>query len=284
MKAWLMNLLRLGRWGMRRMNLNLKYGRVDSPVLFANSFPKSGTHLLTQVLAGFAHFGPFSATGLNAITMFDGSTGAPRSIGQILTALNRLKPGDIGYGHLHARSEVIAALCREGVVPYFILRDPRDVVVSHVFYLTEIEPNHTHHRYYIEELSSFEERLNISILGRPELEHPFPDIYGRFEPYMGWLNQSQMLTLRFEDFILNRRATLKRVVEHAITNGFSFRGNLETTVEVLEKMINPENSPTFRSGKIGSWRQHFTSKHKELFKQVSGDLLIRLGYEQDMDW
>ena len=104
MKAEVKDILRLGRWQMRRAQLNLKYGRVSSPVLFANSFPKSGTHLLTQVLAGFAQFGPFMVSGLNAVTMFDGPTGTPRPLAEIETALRRMRPGDIGYGHLHAEA------------------------------------------------------------------------------------------------------------------------------------------------------------------------------------
>lgn len=278
------DLMRLGRWQMRRAQLTLKNGRVSSPVLFANSFPKSGTHLLTQVLAGFGQLGPFMHTGLNAITMYDGPTGAPRPIKKIETALRRLRPGDISYGHLHAEPEIVAALCQEGVAPYFILRDPRDVVVSHVFYVTELEPNHVHHRYYAEELHSFEERLKVSILGRPELENPFPDIRGRFAPYIDWLDRPEMLLLRFEDFILDRQATLGRVLEHAIERGFNYTDDKQTAIEVLSNRIDPENSPTYRSGKVGGWRQHFTPEFTKLFKEVSGDLLIRLGYEQDMDW
>ncbi|HKJ27771.1 MAG TPA: hypothetical protein VJ965_09050 [Anaerolineales bacterium] len=284
MKAQMKHALKLGRWQMRRAQLRLKHGQVSSPVLFANSFPKSGTHLLTQVLAGFAQFGPFAMTGLNAVTMYDGPTGAPRPMAEIETVLHRLRPGDISYGHLHAEPEIISALCREGVAPYFILRDPRDVVVSHVFYVTELEPNHVHHRYYAEELHTFEERLRVSILGRPELAHPFPDIRGRFEPYMGWLDRPEMLVLRFEDFILNRRETLGRVLVHAAARGFAYDGDLDAAVDLLSATIDPENSPTFRSGKVGGWKAHFTPAFKDLFKQVSGDLLIRLGYEQDVDW
>ena len=284
MKAAVKNILRLGRWQYRRARLHLKYGAIDSPALFANSFPKSGTHLLTQVLAGFANFGPFNVTGLKAITMFDGPTGTPHPAKEIQTALARLRPGDIGYGHLHATPEITAALCRDGVAPYFILRDPRDVVVSHVFYVTQLEPNHVHHRYYVEELNTFEERLKVSILGRPDFENPFPDIYGRFEPYMGWLDQPEMLLLRFEEFILNRHAALETVLNHAIRRGFAYTGEIETAVNALSHTIAPENSPTFRSGKVGGWKQHFSPEIKDLFKQVSGDLLIRLGYEQDMEW
>jgi len=52
----------------------------------------------------------------------------------------------------------------------------------------------------------------------------------------------------------------------------------------LEASINPKKSPTFRSGKTGEWRKRFTDEHKKIFKDVAGDLLIRLGYEKDDKW
>jgi sulfotransferase 6B1 len=48
----------------------------------------------------------------------------------------------------------------------------------------------------------------------------------------------------------------------------------------LEASINPTKSPTFRSGKTGEWKKHFTDEHKKIFKEVAGDLLL-LGYEKD---
>jgi len=56
--------LRLLRRHLRRGRQWLRYRHLDSPVLFGNSFPKSGTHLLTQVLAGFSRFGPVVNSGL----------------------------------------------------------------------------------------------------------------------------------------------------------------------------------------------------------------------------
>ncbi|MCP4428949.1 MAG: hypothetical protein GY803_31070, partial [Chloroflexi bacterium] len=143
------------------------------PALFANSFPKSGTHLLTQILHGFTQLGPAVASGLPAVVMFDGPTGQPRPTSTVLSDLSKLQPGDISYGHLHATPEIVGGLTRDGIAPFFILRDPRDVVVSHVHYVTEMEPNHVHHSFYKNELKDFEARLEVSILGRPELDVPF---------------------------------------------------------------------------------------------------------------
>ncbi len=263
---------------------NRQFSFAGLPVLFANSFPKSGTHLLTQILDGFTQIGPAVNSGLPAVVTFDGFSGRQRQVGEILSDLERLLPGDIAYGHIHAFPEILDYIKRAHFAFYFILRDPRDVVISHVHYVTDMEPNHIHHDYYKNELSSFEKRLSASICGRPDLEIEFPNIRQRFEPFMGWLEQPNVLTLRYEDFILDRKATLSRVLDFAIQRGFPLNKDREIALKHLADSIDPLRSPTFRSGKVGGWKAQFTEAHKQLFKEISGDLLIRLGYEKSNDW
>ena len=277
--------LKLARRQIRRAAATLKHGSLSgTPLLFANSFPKSGTHLLTQVLQGLTQISPAVESGLPAVVTFDGPTGQPRPVAEILRDLRRLRPGDIGYGHLHAQPEIVKLLIAPGAAPFFILRDPRDVVVSHVHYVTEMKPDHAHHAYYRDELQNFDQRLRTSILGRPDLAVPFPDIRGRFEPYLGWLDAPEVLVLFYEDFITHRENTLLRVLNHARGCGLKLHVGEQEALRVLESAINPRKSPTFRSGKIGKWRESFSDAHKTLFKDVAGDLLIRLGYEKDNDW
>jgi hypothetical protein len=278
---------RLVRRALRRLGQMRRYRRTSLagvPVLLANSFPKSGTHLLTQVLQGFPAIGPAVDSGLPAIVTYEGDSGRERQEAEILSDLRRLKAGDIAYGHLHARSEVVRLLCQPGYAAYFILRDPRDVVVSHAHYVTEMEPNHIHHKFYTEALHDFDERLAVSILGRPDSPIPFPDVKMRFEPYLGWLGRPEVLTLHFEDFIQRQQVTLERVLDHAVQRGFPLQGSRPAAIQALAESINPQRSPTFRSGKVGGWREQFSAKNKQLFKQVAGDLLVRLGYEQGDDW
>jgi hypothetical protein len=40
----------------------------------------------------------------------------------------------------------------------------------------------------------------------------------------------------------------------------------------------------YRKGIAGDWKNHFTAEDKALFKDIAGDLLIRLGYEQNLSW
>ncbi len=276
--------LKLARRGWRRALATTRHGSLyGSPVLFANSFPKSGTHLLTQVLEGFTRVAPAALSGLPAVVMYDGPTGQPRPLSTILGELDRFRPGDVGYGHLHTLPEIVERLCADGWAAFFIYRDPRDVVVSHVHYVTEMEPNHVHHAYY-RALPDFDARLRTSILGRPDLDVPFPDIRARFEPYLGWLERPEVLALQFERFISHREETLLEVVRHAQGRGLPLPLGEETTLRALDSAIDPRRSPTFRSGKIGKWREVFNEAHKSLFKEVAGDLLVRLGYEESNDW
>lgn len=278
---------RLARRSLRRAAARRGFPHVPMnkmPILFGNSFPKSGTHLLTQILAGFTELGPVVDSGLPPVLTFEGESGKPRPVQQILKELARLSPGDIAYGHLHVFPEVVAALCRDGVAPFFIYRDPRDVVVSHVFYVTDIANRHVHHDYYSNQLKDFDQRLKVSILGRPELEYPFPNIRERFEPYLPWLKRREVLALRFEDLIAEPQPWLKRIFDHTVNHGFVSAKNPAEAVAALNKAIDPKSSPTFRKGESGGWREYFNEPNKKLFKEVCGDLLIRLGYEQNQNW
>jgi hypothetical protein len=278
---------RLARRQVRRWEAMLRWRRVTLqgiPLLFANSFPKSGTHLLTQVLEGFATLGPAVVSGLPAVVTYAGDTGRTRAEPEILADLRRLLPGDIAYGHLHATPAVTGALCRPGSAVYLMLRDPRDVVVSHVHYVTDMEAGHIHHRYYTEQLQSFDERLMVSILGIPGSDIEFPDIARRFQPYLGWIDRPEVLALRFEDFLQDQPGVVKKALEHAVTFGFPLAMPVGQAAEQTLRQLDPRRSPTFRKGKAGGWREAFTEQHKQVFKDVAGDLLVRLGYENDLSW
>jgi hypothetical protein len=283
----LMYQAKLGRRFLRRTQKQLQPGGAklkSSPKFFSNSFPKSGTHWLTQVMEGLPLVGPVVNSGLPGVVTFEGESGRERTSTEILAELNRFLPGDSGYGHLHARPEIVDLLTREDWCTYFIIRDPRDIVVSHVFYVTDMEPTHVHHDYYANVLKTFDERLRTSILGRPDAANPFPDIKERFMPYMPWLNHQAVLVMRFEEAIAAPTETIGRVLDHGMAHGFQMDLSREEAVARLSQSLDPKRSPTFRQGKSGGWRKHFTPEITTLFKDVAGDLLIQLGYEKDLDW
>lgn len=278
---------RLVRRLLRRLRQQIRYSRFSlqgMPILFANSFPKSGTHLLTQVLQAFKELGPAVDSGLPAVVMYEGDGGRLRSEAEIIADLKRFLPGDIGYGHLHAFAQAVEILAEPPFTTYFILRDPRDVAVSHVHYVTEMEPRHAHHRLFAYEFSTFEERLAATITGVPLADPPLPGLADRLRPYLGWLDNPQVLTLQYEAFFGDRQSVLRAILGHAMRRGFPLSQSLEEAIRVLERHIQPQRSPTFRKGGAGGWREAFTPHHKRLFKEYCPGFVTRLGYEKDEDW
>ncbi|MCE9646916.1 MAG: sulfotransferase domain-containing protein [Chloroflexi bacterium] len=256
--------------------------QLDWPILMGISFPKSGTHLLDQILLGFSRVAPFSKRLHSFYAEYEGESGAKRTPQQALTWLDSLRPADVASAHLFARPEAVQRVSSPAFVPYFIFRDPRDVVVSHVFYVTEMEARHVHHEYY-QSLPDFNARLKVSILGRPDSDAEFPDIAARFAPYLGWLERPEVLSIHFEDLILDRAAALTRILQHFLARA-PLPASRELILEALETSINPQKSPTFRSGRTGEWKKHFNDEHKRIFKDAAGDLLVKLGYEKNHDW
>ncbi len=98
------------------------------------------------------------------------------------------------------------------------------------------------------------------------------------------LTTPEVLTLRYEDFLANRAEALGQVYDHAVLRGLPAQASRDEAIQILEASIDPERSPTFRSGKAGGWRTQFSPENKQLFKDTVGDLLIQLGYEHDHDW
>ena len=262
------------------------------PILLGISFPKSGTHLLDQILVGFSKVAPFSRRLHSFFAGYDGESGVKRSLAETLGWVDSLRPLDVASAHLFALPEVVDRVTRPAFVPYFLYRDPRDVAVSHVFYVNDMEPNHVHHNYY-QSLPDFNARLRASILGRSDpsvatqaADVEFPDMAGRFAPYLDWLDQPSVLKIHFEDLVNDRARSLNLILDHLLDRigSDTLRTPRESIIASLEASINPSRSPTFRSGKTGEWKKYFTDEHKKIFKDVAGELLVKLGYEKDDNW
>jgi hypothetical protein len=165
-----------------------------------------------------------------------------------------------------------------------VFRDPRDTIVSHIFYAVEMNPRHAMHPYYTQELHSMEERINAAITGVDRPESTLTAIAEKYQAYLPWLDQKEVLSLRFEDLILNREMSLNQILDFLGRRGFSPKVSRDQAVANLVEAIQPKKSGTFRKGQPGNWREYFTPANIALFKERTGDLLIRLGYEKSQDW
>lgn len=277
--------VKAGRWQVRRAAAALRWGRdtlAKSPIVLGNAMPKSGSHLIIQVLQGLTSIGPFVNPGYPPVNRAEDNSKLSDS--EILENILRMLPGDIGYGYIGACEPFLSTLTQPGRATVFVYRDPRDMIVSHIFYATEMHTGHWMHRYYTEELHTMEERINAAINGVDVPGSELTPIHRRYEGYLGWLEQPGVLCLRFEDLILNRQASLECLLDYLKMRGYRPETPRPQVVSALETAITPKKSGTFRKGKPGNWREHFTAANVALFKEKTGDLLLRLGYETGNDW
>ena len=262
------------RW--KRLTFN------DAPPIFGNSKPKSGSHLLIQVLAGLCQVAPYryvEAEPVRTIT----KDGRRKTKEEVLGELDNVPRGVIGWGYVDASPENVAFLCQPGRVNYFIYRDPRDLLVSQVFFATDMYEDHGMHDFY-KSLPDLEARLKVAITGIDRHGLYMVSVKQRYEGVFQWLAQKHVMCIRFEDLIENRDATLKAMLDEVEKTGYQIPTPPEKALSILMESIQPNKSRTFRSGKTGGWKAYFTEEHKKLFKDMAGDLLVRLGYEKNNDW
>ena len=254
----------------------------EVPPVFGNSKPKSGSHLLLQILNGFTRVMPYVYVEAEPVRTI-AKEGGRRTKEDILADLQRTPKGVIGWGYVEASQENIAFLCQPARVNYFIYRDPRDMLLSQVFFATDLNEEHGMHDYY-KSLPDTGARLKVAITGIDRDGLYMVSVKQRYEGVFQWLQQKHVLCIRFEDLITQRDATLNGMLDEVEKTGYRIPTPRDQAIAVLAEAIQPKKSHTFRSGKTGGWREHFTDEHKILFRDVAGDLLVRLGYEKSNDW
>jgi hypothetical protein len=132
------------------------------------------------------------------------------------------------------------------------------------------------------------ERITTSIQGlesRTPNQPGMLDIARRCRSVMAWSSEACDCTVRFEDIVGpqgggsrdNQIITLRRVARHL---GVSVDD--DAIAHIADNLFG--GTLTFRKGEIGSWRQTLSAEHKRLFKQIAGDVLVKMGYERSLDW
>lgn len=168
---------------------------------------------------------------------------------------------------------------------FFVMRDPRDVVVSWYF-----------SRKYSHVVTERAKQLKKDVLHDMSLEEgmlysiDYLAQYGIYTVLDSWIGASErdpnLLVVRFEDLVGPRsRETFERVFAHcAIELGPGTVGQLldDYSFERLSGRGRGEEdrSAHYRKGVPGDWRTYFDDKMTRRFQELTGDLVVRLGYGQ----
>jgi hypothetical protein len=246
--------------------------------VLANSIPKAGTHLLKKSLSL-----------LPGLTSADVHLDINLETGYMRRLLQEAPPGAIVTGHLLHRAEYADMVAAEGYRSVLIVRDPRDVAVSFVHYVTRTPGHYLHERY--EALASDDERLLTTIVGIreqivPWAEHGLLDIGALFRAFAPWRDVPHNRVVRFEDLV-GPAGGGDRDVQQRTLLGLARHLDLPLTApqaRAAGERVFDVTSPTFRRGLIGAWKEQFKSRHVRAFKEMAGQTLVEWGYEKGPDW
>jgi len=169
----------------------------------------------------------------------------------------------------------------------FIMRDPRDILISWYFStayshpIVSKEDKMAQNRRSLQE-STLEEGLLYGI--------EFLNERGLFVALESWINTDthdpNVLLVRYEDIVgTDFERFFRRIFEHcnvalpdkafkALLNDYSFKQMTGRGQGVEDK------SSKFRKGIAGDWKNHFTDKVETQFEKITGNLVTQLGYNQ----
>lgn len=266
----------------------IQLGRSKSLIL-CNSYPKSGTHLLYQILYSIP-----SLRKWDDIVSVQALCGIMNTPSHIRWKVGSAPDQSIVRCHLMHCEEILDILRENNCKTLFIYRDLRDVAVSHARWVTKEERIFLHDIYL--QQKDFDQQLMSSIQGTP-VGTPLgsnvsqPDIGTDFLRWKGWIHEPSALAIKFEDLVGERGGGCEDTRLHLVEKIMNYLEIPFSTEQIKSQFtshaMNPEESHTFKKGgkgSIGGWKKHFKEEHKEAFKQVAGQLLIDLGYEKDLDW
>jgi sulfotransferase 6B1 len=252
------------------------------PPVIVNSFPKSGTHLLMQLVEGLPNRSNYGAFLASMTSSFQFRERTPENVTRFIRGI---VPGEIVRAHLFFDERYADELAKKSAVHYYIYRDPRDVVVSEAHYLREMNRWHRLAPYF-RKLDSIEQAISLSINGLqpPVSGIDYPNIGARFARYQPWLHRDDCLCIRFEDLRSDEQPAIVKKMAEFYASRAAAGLDVTSCAQAMAARVAPHKSHTFRSGKKAGWQKEFTPEHRRRFSEVAGDLLVQLGYEPNHDW
>jgi Sulfotransferase domain len=195
-------------------------------------------------------------------------------------------PADCDVFHQVHSSYTLNAIDRpfKGV---HIIRDPRDRIISGVFYHLKSDELWLHvkdEQYdgmtYQEKLRSFPS-LSEQIMFEME-NSAHRDILDMIK----WdYTNEHFIDVKFEDLMADNDL----ILFHEIFSFLGIKGHaIPTALSIAWRNSlfsgKVKYSAHIRSGKPREWAEYFTNDHKARFVELFGDALIHLGYEDNNDW
>lgn len=257
--------------------------------ILVNSLPKAGTNLVTKILRLIPqlketaiHFGNSTTSDLNAIEI--GETipvgiDMPKDVSASIINKNlaSLKPLDFCSGHLPHSKELIKLVQQNSIKMIVVMRDPRDVVVSHARYVADTE-GHPFYDHY--DKLSYDERLSASINGAKAGKIKMLNIADRVKSILPWMDQPNVHVIHFEKLVGEKGGGSKKVQTAELKRLITFL-EIELTDAQIDALADKVfgGTGTFRKGQIGEWRKELSEKHINKMNTLMNGLWEKSGYK-----
>ena len=204
---------------------------------------------------------------------------------QTIQKLKKL-PKDIMISPLYVRFNDFAKMDKSDNKAFFVARDPRDLIISNYFSLKySHDPYHEYILMMRDKLNSMSQDDGIT-----EIINSFTK--GTKNTLEGWFTQKSenIKLIKYENIFGPKQfdffselldfCDIKLTDEEIIQllNKYSFQkisGRKQGSEDIQHH---------YRKGIPGDWKNYFTAQQKDLFKILSGDILITCGYEKDNNW
>lgn len=244
-----------------------------------NGVPKAGNHLLYQIPRKLGT-GCYRLERAKFLADYNKAVSA-------LPEYPRKRNVIVWIDHMKWAEEEAKCYEKFGVKMVFILRDPRDVVTSW-YRAVMLVPAHSPLKPLFERCGqevSISGIITGNLIGK-QLDAIFmPSSWKKI--WLPWMNCDFCYTTYFERLVGTQGggddeaqvAELRRVIDF-----IGFELDEEKLNKLAAGLFTTETDVYRPGGGIGVWKKYFTNENVKVFKDHSGDLLQKLGYEKDGSW
>jgi hypothetical protein len=264
-------ILAVNIWEKNKMATK-KFQRNSTTPILVISGQKTGTHLLTAIL--------------NEIGFIKGNRKYPDVVSA--KEFSDREPYEFIISHKVPERDAYALIAAGKLKTIFNYRDPRDVIVSN-YYWTQVvtekdlaSPEAQYIREFRKQihqgLGEKQKSFKIMIQGHRLLPGE-QGLHTWFREPIGLLLNPLVYKTNFEGLVGSAGGGSDETQREMIAGLINFLEINENPDDIVAALSNRETK-TFRSGKIGSYKDEFSIETKETFDKHYGDILDLYGYSR----
>lgn len=230
--------------------------------------PKCGTHLVCNVVGYMLGSAPLITDQLGTVD-------------DVMLRVQRAKENNHFLVSHSFTKEMLSSLIEQKYKIIFILRDPRDQLISMMYWMKKGYWN----EFTVSKIVDRNEQIDELITGSIYNWRCYEGCVGIRLARLKGLPADSVYITRFESLVGIKGKGQQDLQNKEIMNIGKFLGmnlSAEQTQEIADHSFG--GTWSFREGKIGAWREHFLPYQIDLYKAIYSELLIELEYESTNDW